>query len=68
MKMNDLPDNLAQIAVRLSGIATNMCLALSVCDSEKAIKTMVRNHCDYHHHPIADDEQLADSRADGEAT
>lgn len=47
--MNDLPDNLAQIAVRLSGIATNMCLALSVCDSEKAIKTMVRNHCDKIH-------------------
>lgn len=37
MKGN-LPETLAHIAVRLGSIATDQCLALSVCNSEDSLK------------------------------
>lgn len=42
MKEN-LSNALAQIAVRLGVIATDQCLALSVCESEDALKECIRN-------------------------
>lgn len=44
-----IPNDIAQIAVRLSVIATNQCLALSVCKSEDALKECIRNKSDEIH-------------------
>lgn len=38
----NLPHELARIAVRLSSIATNQCLALSVCRDSDTLKESIR--------------------------
>lgn len=45
MKEN-LTETLAHIAVRLGSIATDQCLALSMCDSKDALKECIRNKSD----------------------
>lgn len=48
MKGN-LPETLAHIAIRLGSIATDQCLALSVCNSEDSLKEYIRKESDEIH-------------------